>query len=408
MINFSCDSAKNLPKKSSNTSEETKIPSQDQTQKPVPETKEPNSGTIVTEEKTPPANPNPQSNEPLDKKFYDLIHAHEELEFFPTYAKYNEKTKTWNLNIKGRIFDPNESTAVKTAAKTGFTATTFHKIKNDDDFWHKISGFCVDHIHEKRVKISFNGLELALPASSEAGMISGLIELTDEYIQSLKSSNGWITYKAISEDNREFYGNVQLENPSGTLIISDIDDTIKITENYENTRTVLNNTFNSPYYAPLGMGDLLADLTSRKSSSIHYLTGSPWQLYQPLREFFENENFQKGPFQMQTVRINPLSSEFFEYFIGDHQKLNEELKKNYIRQLINDFPEKTFILLGDSGEKDPEIYGWAVKNFPNQIEKIYIRNVTDEKTENIRMNTAFGIYIQKLFLIDMNDGEIYQ
>jgi phosphatidate phosphatase APP1 len=39
-----------------------------------------------------------------------------------------------------------------------------------------------------------------------------------------------------------------------------------------------------------------------------------------------------------------------------------------------------FILIGDSGEQDPEIYSKVVERYPNRVRVIYIRNVNPDPT----------------------------
>jgi len=46
------------------------------------------------------------------------------------------------------------------------------------------------------------------------------------------------------------------------------------------------------------------------------------------------------------------------------------------------FPERKFILVGDSGEKDPEVYREIKKKFPNQVQEIKIRDVVKDREKN--------------------------
>ncbi len=41
------------------------------------------------------------------------------------------------------------------------------------------------------------------------------------------------------------------------------------------------------------------------------------------------------------------------------------------------FPKRRFILIGDSGEKDPEVYREIQRRFPAQVQEIMIRDVTN-------------------------------
>ena len=47
------------------------------------------------------------------------------------------------------------------------------------------------------------------------------------------------------------------------------------------------------------------------------------------------------------------------------------------------------MLVGDSGESDPEIYGALALKYPAQIQAIYIRDVTGEPRDSNRYRTAF-------------------
>jgi phosphatidate phosphatase APP1 len=46
-----------------------------------------------------------------------------------------------------------------------------------------------------------------------------------------------------------------------------------------------------------------------------------------------------------------------------------------IRRLLRTFPELRFVLIGDSGEQDPEIYRAVVNEYPTRIRVIYIRSI---------------------------------
>ena len=58
--------------------------------------------------------------------------------------------------------------------------------------------------------------------------------------------------------------------------------------------------------------------------------------------------------------------------------------------LLNSFPHRRFLLVGDSGEQDPEVYGSIHRQFPDRIEHILIRNVTASNADDLRFRTAFA------------------
>ena len=67
----------------------------------------------------------------------------------------------------------------------------------------------------------------------------------------------------------------------------------------------------------------------------------------------------------------------------------EKYKLAVIEPLLRQFPRRKFILVGDSGERDPEAYGTLARSHPAQIEHIFIRDVTGEKADAARYRAAF-------------------
>ena len=64
-------------------------------------------------------------------------------------------------------------------------------------------------------------------------------------------------------------------------------------------------------------------------------------------------------------------------------------KQRVIRSIVRMFPYRQFVLVGDSGEKDPEIYGAVARQFPRQIKRINIRLVEGRATQPERFRRAF-------------------
>ena len=48
-----------------------------------------------------------------------------------------------------------------------------------------------------------------------------------------------------------------------------------------------------------------------------------------------------------------------------------------ITKILNDWPKREIILIGDSGEQDPEAYGEIAREFPERIKHIYIRSARE-------------------------------
>ena len=68
---------------------------------------------------------------------------------------------------------------------------------------------------------------------------------------------------------------------------------------------------------------------------------------------------------------------------------SEAHKLGQLRQLLGNFPQRHFILVGDSGEADPEIYAEVAREHPRQVRAIFIRDVTDEPATAERYQRTF-------------------
>jgi phosphatidate phosphatase APP1 len=169
-------------------------------------------------------------------------------------------------------------------------------------------------------------------------------------------------------------------SPAGVSVISDIDDTIKISEVLDKKK-LMRNTFMKEYEAAPGMADAYKRLAAEKVA-FHYLSSSPWQLYPALVSFMDGAGYPKGSFHMRDFRMK-------DETVFNVMKSSLETKPPGIRKLFDDFPKRQFILIGDSGEKDPEIYGTIAREYPGRVKHIYIRKVTPEGQDDARYKTAF-------------------
>ena len=98
------------------------------------------------------------------------------------------------------------------------------------------------------------------------------------------SRNGYIRYHAVtgSAETREFSGTVRLLKPTGLSVISDIDDTVKVS-NVTDRRSLLEHTFLLDFVQAPGMAALYDDW-SVEDTAFHFVSSSPWQLYEPLQQ----------------------------------------------------------------------------------------------------------------------------
>ena len=174
---------------------------------------------------------------------------------------------------------------------------------------------------------------------------------------------------------------VLVPSPNSTLgVISDMDDTVLQSEItsfvraarlmlLENARTRLPFPGVAAFYRALERGHAGA-----VSNPIFYVSSSPWNLHDVIADFLDAQEIPAGPMLLR------------DWDIGRDMLRTREYKLAQIREILTTYPTLPFILVGDSGQEDPEIYGAIVSEFPGRIVAIYIRNVSPhpERSESIR------------------------
>jgi hypothetical protein len=140
------------------------------------------------------------------------------------------------------------------------------------------------------------------------------------------------------------HGIVNLIDPTGISVISDIDDTIKETNIAAGARIIFRNTFLKEMQDVPGMSQVYRQWW-KQGAAIHYVSNSPWQLIPSLLEFFHSHKFPPG-----SAHLRLHDSVLKTYFMTPG-----ESKRRAIDEILTDFPGRRFILVGDSGEIDMEM-----------------------------------------------------
>lgn len=266
-----------------------------------------------------------------------------------------------------------------------------------------LAPFIADDKDDEAVEFRFSGdtREQWFPFSAKTtpnGVIEERVRIPDALVQELMHARGgehWLDIEARTVDgNGRGEGAIRFLEAEGWSIISDIDDTIKLTLVSAGKKTILRNTFLHPFRAAPGMREryegLAAEVRSRgEDLCFHYVSGSPWQLFSLLHEFLiEKEGFPAGVFHMKNLRKNLLEPGAFDSlraFIlgGDLATLDQKVRQ--ITNLMLCSPRRKFILIGDSGEKDPEAYRAIQRLFPQQVKRIIIRDVLGARLSGMEL-----------------------
>ena len=144
-------------------------------------------------------------------------------------------------------------------------------------------------------------------------------------------------------------------------IVTDVDDTILVT-GVQRVRQMLVQTFTGSALTRMpfpGAVELYRDLAAGVNP-VFYVSSSPWNLHSFLVGFLRHRGFPLGPVLLRDL-------------LGT--RAGREQKHQRIREVLEVHPDLSFVLLGDSGEKDPKVYADIVKEFPGRVLAVYIREV---------------------------------
>lgn len=161
---------------------------------------------------------------------------------------------------------------------------------------------------------------------------------------------------------------VEIVEQRGVSVITDIDDTIRLTGVLGDKREMFRNIFSKPFSSceiP-GVSDWYQELRNKFNSPIHYVSNSPWQIFNVVYGFMQELNFPITSIHLRQYSGNIVSS---------FTQPSAERKRPSLVHLMEEFPERKFILVGDTGEQDLEAYLSLIPQFAPQILAIYMRVV---------------------------------
>ncbi|WP_338874567.1 phosphatase domain-containing protein [Spirosoma sp. SC4-14] len=176
-------------------------------------------------------------------------------------------------------------------------------------------------------------------------------------------------------------------------VISDIDDTVLVTGATSLLQTA-RLTFLGNAYTRLPFAGVAAFYRALQSgpvttlfNPIYFVSSSPWNLYDLLVDFFRIQGIPKGPILLRDFSFNP-------ELLSDQSHHTHKLAM--IRKVLDVNPALPFVLIGDSGQQDPEIYTQVVRDNPGRIRAIYIRDVSEDRRdaavrELIRTTEAYNV-----------------
>ncbi len=307
------------------------------------------------------------------------IREDEEVLFYRTHGALSENGENWLIPIHGIIYEPEKTSEwrqilIKSLSKILGGTKSEHEKNN---FNERTAHFLVDNEGNKLLHFNLGGAIHRVGPSSSNGHFYANIEIPIEKLRASKVSFEVLISKT---DNRNLAGDIELIKDNGLIIISDIDDTIKDSSVLDKKK-LLKKTFYKDFQAVDNMSALYQSW-QKQGASFHYVSSSPWQLYTVIDDFMREQKFPKGEMHLKTFRLKDKS--FLDMF-----KSPMKTKVPTIAGIIKKYPKSNYILVGDSGESDPEAYGEIFKNYSARISHIYIRKAPEDESSADRFKLVF-------------------
>ncbi|MFP4503117.1 MAG: App1 family protein [Cyclobacteriaceae bacterium] len=237
-----------------------------------------------------------------------------------------------------------------------------------------------DEISHARLMVNFQEQEKIVETNAE-----GFFEATFENFEKLPDGKFWHEAQVelidkLKDPQTAVKATARvLVPPKGSFgVISDVDDTILVSHSADfikkiqltflhNARTRVPFEGVASFYRALQEGH-----DKQQFNPVFYVSSSPWNLYDLLRHFCEVNEIPEGPFMLRDIGLTDQ-----RLMRSSHEKH----KLAQVKKIFDTYPEMKFILVGDSGQKDPEIYESLTEDYADHIMGIYIRDVTHDKRD---------------------------
>jgi phosphatidate phosphatase APP1 len=268
------------------------------------------------------------------------------------------------LFLKGRVLE-----------ETGIT-----RAGREDPVWQNVLNmarrFASDEVAGARVRASIGGVRAVTTTDVE-----GFFEVRFRLPEPLGGPDRWhpVELELLSPPSPGG-GDVRSEGqvlvPHGARfgVISDLDDTVvrsSATNVLKMAWIVVRNNAHTrlPFEGVGAFYEALQRGTDGDSfNPIFYVSSSPWNIYDLLEDFLNVHGIPPGPL---------LLKDWSPTVLGKHQ----DYKLGVIRNLLDTYENLPFVLIGDSGEEDPEIYLQTIREHQGRIKAVYIRDVTSEERD---------------------------
>nr|WP_238579715.1 phosphatase domain-containing protein [Agreia bicolorata] len=202
-------------------------------------------------------------------------------------------------------------------------------------------------------------------AADRGGVVDAVIEVSLE--------PGWQTVGFTIEGGDTVEAPIFVLEPKTSFgVVSDIDDTVMVTA-LPRPLLAAWNTFVLDEHARVptpGMAVLLERLTTENAGSpVIYLSTGAWNVAPTLTRFLSRNLYPAGPLLL--TDWGPTHDRWF--------RSGREHKRENLRRLAREFPDVRWLLIGDDGQHDEEIYADFAIDFPQSVAAVAIRQLSNSE-----------------------------
>jgi phosphatidate phosphatase APP1 len=203
-------------------------------------------------------------------------------------------------------------------------------------------------------------------------------------VQQPYTVSGWYDYELCFEGKKgsnRAKGEYYVASDHETAVISDIDDTLLVSHSTKLLKKINLLAFrNAHTRKPIPLikhwYNHISDLNDYEMpQDFFYVSNSEWNLYDFLKDFFQLNNIPKGVFFLRTLKKGLRD-------LARSGSAGSNHKEDTISWLFEFFPKKNFILVGDNGQKDLDIYHEFCTKYADRVKGVMIRKLSHVKKDH--------------------------
>ncbi len=194
------------------------------------------------------------------------------------------------------------------------------------------------------------------------------------------ATDGWHWYRArVPTKNLEEQAQYRICDSSSTGVISDIDDTLLVSHSSIDWRKLFtylskNTEKRKPTAAVNNIINGLSKFNNGEGTTDYfYVSNSEWNLYEFLMAFFDLHEIPKGVYLLNSIIHHP-----FDFLQRQGKSEVEGHKMKSIKSIFSEFPAKQFVLIGDTGQHDIQVFQHLIEGKAPPVKAVFLREIKEK------------------------------